>query len=163
MALELAMRYPDIATAYIAGGVCRKLSQEAVGALNAMGFLAPGSIDLQKMEESVPAFMAKAKELHSAQGKEYWRDLLLAISFLWMTPFEYTEREFAKIITPVLFLIGDRDQFNPLEQVIEMYRFTPNSELAIVPNADHSLSLDVARFTDIVLDFLFRHPPVGSQ
>ena len=163
IALELAMRYPDIASAYIAGGVCRSLSQKATSALNAIGFLAPGTVDLQKMEESVPALTAKARQLHSPQGNEYWKDLLVAISFLWLTPFEYTESDFTKITAPTLFLLGDRDQFNPLEQIVEMYRFTPSSELAIVPNSDHSLRSDVVRFTEIVLEFLLRQPSGSSQ
>jgi hypothetical protein len=39
-----------------------------------------------------------------------------------------------------------------------MYQFIPGAELAIVPNADHSLPRTRADlFSTIVLDFLLRH------
>ena len=156
IALELAMRYPGLARAYVAGGVSRTLTEDAVRDLNAVGFLGPGSIDLPRLENSFPNLIAKARQIHSPQGQDYWRDLLLSISTLWLAPWEYKDADLARISTPILFLLGDRDEFNPLEQAVEMYRLAPNSELAIVPHKDHSLRSDVERFTSIVLEFLLR-------
>ena len=110
----------------------------------------------------MPELMSKARQIHSPQGLEYWKELLVSISSLWLTPFHYKDEDLATIKAPVLFLLGDRDEFNPLEQVVEMYRLIPSSELAIVPNSDHSLRRDVPRFTDIVLEFLMRHQPTGQ-
>ena len=58
----------------------------------------------------------------------------------------------------MLILIGDRDQFIPVEDAVAMYRLIPNAELAVVPNADHSLprtKIDV--FADVVMEFLIRN------
>ena len=58
----------------------------------------------------------------------------------------------------MLILIGDRDQFIPVEDVVAMYRLIPNAELAVVPNADHSFPrTNVKMFADTVLEFLKRH------
>ena len=163
IALELAIHYPGIAAAYVAGGVYRTLTEQSISDLNKVGFRAPGSIDLPRMEQSMPELISKARQIHSPQGPEYWKELLVSISSLWLTPFDYKDEDFARINVPVLFLLGDRDEFNPLEQVVEMYRLTPNSELAVVPNADHSLRSDVRRFTDIILEFLLRHQPTAPS
>ena len=58
----------------------------------------------------------------------------------------------------MLILIGDRDQFIPVEDAFAMYRLIPNAELAVVPNADHSFPrTSVDMFTGTVLEFLKRH------
>ena len=161
IALELAIHYPGLAAAYVAGGVYRTLTEQSISELNAVGFRAPGSIDLPLIEQSMPELISRARQIHSPQGLEYWKELLASISSLWLTPFDYRDEDLSSINAPVLFLLGDRDEFNPLEQVVEMYRLTPSSELAIVPNSDHSLRSDVRRFTDIALEFLMRHRPTA--
>jgi pimeloyl-ACP methyl ester carboxylesterase len=76
---------------------------------------------------------------------------------MWLTPLNYADEDFRKISTTVLILIGDRDQFIPVEDAVAMYRLIPNSELAVVPNADHSLSLTrIDMFAAIVMEFLTR-------
>ena len=77
---------------------------------------------------------------------------------MWFTPLNYTDEDFRKISAAMLILIGDRDQLIPIEDVVAMYRLIPNAELAVVPNADHSMPrTNVDMFTDTVMDFLNRN------
>jgi pimeloyl-ACP methyl ester carboxylesterase len=58
----------------------------------------------------------------------------------------------------MLILIGDGDQFIPVEDAAAMYRLIPNAELAVAPNADHSLPrTKIDMFADIVMEFLIRN------
>jgi len=59
---------------------------------------------------------------------------------------------------PSLILIGDRDDFISVEKAVEMYRFIPQAELAMVAGIDHGLAFSrPADFIHIVLEFLLRH------
>jgi len=59
---------------------------------------------------------------------------------------------------PVLLMLGDRDQFFPVEENVEMYRMFPSAELAILPNSDHGfLFSEVDLCSQIVLAFFKRH------
>jgi pimeloyl-ACP methyl ester carboxylesterase len=64
-----------------------------------------------------PALVAKIKNL-SAEFKGFSREQLKSIK------------------APVLIALGDRDGVRP-EHVVEMYPLIPNSQLAILPKADH--------------------------
>jgi pimeloyl-ACP methyl ester carboxylesterase len=60
-------------------------------------------------------------------------------------------------MTPTLLLVGDRDEFVPVEDTLAMYRLIPEAELAVVAGASHGFFLTrPAAFTTVVLDFLMR-------
>lgn len=44
---------------------------------------------------------------------------------------------FGKILSPVLFVVGEDDTNAPLDTVINAYRMTQNADLAVIPNAPH--------------------------
>jgi pimeloyl-ACP methyl ester carboxylesterase len=152
------MRYPDLASAYIAGAMTRDFSDSYLQSLKAWGFEGPGEVNFDQIQTVTPEYVEMLQEIHSPQGSDYWKDLLTGISTMWFTPLKYTDEDFRKISTTMLFMIGDRDQFIPVEDVAAMYRLIPNAELAVVPDADHSLprtKIDV--FVDIVREFLIRN------
>lgn len=158
IALELAMRYPDLASAYIVGAVWKDFSDSYLQSIKDLGFESPGEVNFDQVQTTTPEWVEAMRELHSHQGSEYWKELLTGISTLWLTPMNYTDEDFRNISSTMLIIIGDRDQFIPVEDAVAIYRLIPNTELAIVPNADHSLSrtkIDI--FTDVVVDFLNRN------
>jgi pimeloyl-ACP methyl ester carboxylesterase len=111
-----------------------------------------------RFENAMPEFVELLRGIHSPQGAEYWKKLLTGISKMWLTPLRYTNDDFINILESTLIIIGDRDQFIPVEDAVAMYRLIPNAELAIVPNADHFLSQNkVKEFSNIALEFFGRH------
>lgn len=155
--LDLAIRYPGLASAYIVGGVSKDNPDENLQSLREIGFIGPGEVNINQFEKTEPEWAEILRVDHSTQGAEYWKELLTGISSLWMTPFNYTD-DLGRILDPTLIIHGDRDQFSPLEEVLEVYRLIPNAELAVVPNADHSLSRTrVKEFSEITLDFIMKH------
>ena len=162
IAIELGMRYPGLASAYVISGAWKEFSNGYLQALANMGFEAPGQVDIETLTEVLPEALEKWKKSHFSQGAEYWKELLHTISGLWLTPVVYKDVDFNLIDAPTLILLGDRDSTAPLEQVIEMYRLIPHAELAIVPNAGHSL-ISSERYIEIVLDFFIRQSSMHDE
>lgn len=158
VALELAMRYPGLASAYIVGAAVKDFSDVYLQALTQWGFVGPGEVDFSRIQKATPEYVELVRSLHFPQGAEYWKELLTGLSKMWFTPLNYNNDDFLKISEPLLILIGDRDDLIPVEDSAAMYRLIPNAELAVVPNADHALPrANVNMFSDTVLEFLKRH------
>ena len=86
---------------------------------------------------------------------------ILAIIFLSITIYSaYAREDFERIVSPTLVILGDRDGWVRVDEAVEMYHLIPNSELAILPNTDHTT--DLAHWTPTVLDFLLRHSPIAG-
>lgn len=159
IALELGMNYPDLLRCMVVGAAWYRFSQHYQSVLMAMGFDAPGSVNIGKIEQVMPQMVQIWREFHaSADDPDHWEKLAAQISTMWWTPLNYTPDDFHKIKPPTLILLGDRDQIIPVEEAVDMYHFIQGAELALVPQADHSLPRSRAElFTYIVLDFLLRH------
>jgi pimeloyl-ACP methyl ester carboxylesterase len=162
VALELAIRYPGLTRALVVGAAWYKFSEAYVNGLKGWGFERPGEIDFDWLQATYPHFVEMWKTQHPRDNDpDYWKSMLLQISELWLTPLNYTEAEFKQIIDPVLILIGDRDGMVPLEDAIEIYHMIANSELAVLPNADHLGMLTAPEtFIHVVLGFLIRQSKV---
>ena len=50
----------------------------------------------------------------------------------------FAREDLKSIKAPVLITLGDRDGVRP-EHAVEMFRLIPNSQLAVLPGADHFL------------------------
>ncbi len=157
--LDLAIRYPDIARSYIIGAASKDNSDIDFEALLEKGHRGPGDVNFKQIEENAPDFVEFLRNNHSSQGAEYWKELLIGVAMLWwFTPFKYGDDALIKIQAPVLFVIGDKDDLIPVETAVAMYRLLPNSELAVVPNADHYIPrTHVKELSNLVLEFLQRH------
>ena len=156
--LELAVRYPGLASAYIVGGVSKDFSDEYIQSLREIGFEGPGDFNINLFKNAFPERVELLRSIHSSQGADYWKELLTVISTLWLTPLTFTDDDFINILESVLIIIGDRDQFTPVEDAVAMYRLIPKVDLAVIPNADHSLPrTNVKEFSDITLEFIKRH------
>lgn len=158
VALELGMHYPERLKCMVVGAAWYRFSQIYQDLLGRMGFEAPGSVNIERIKQSVPQMVGGWQSWHSSvYGPDYWETLAAQISKMWWTPLNYTAEDFQKIKIPTLILIGDRDQMVPVEEAVEIYRFLPEAELAIAPNADHSLPrMRAELFSTLVLDFLLR-------
>jgi pimeloyl-ACP methyl ester carboxylesterase len=161
IALELAMRYPGLARALVIGAAWYKFSEAYVNALKEWGFERPGEYDFDWVQANFPHFVEEWKVKHHPEDSEYWKSLLLQISELWLTPLNYTEDDFKQIADPTLIIMGDRDGMIPLSDATEMHRMIANSELAVIPNADHlGVVTNPGTFIHIVLEFLIRQSKV---
>lgn len=157
IALELGMRYPDLANALVLGGTCYRFPEQYFDALKGFGFGTPGVVDFERMQTEEPEWAEYLKAEHKRpDDPDYLEKLLRQISLLWWNVQDYTVENLKKITAPTLILSGDRDEGVDVEQAVEMYRGIPNSELAVLPNASHGDLGEVSN--SIVIDFLKRHP-----
>ena len=156
-ALEIGLHYPDLAKALVMGGVLYRFSNAYLASLKALGVEGPGQVNFEHTEKVNPQLIELVRSLHP-QGPDYWKTLLTQISHEQYRPLPYSADDYKKIGVPTLLLIGDRDQFIPVEETVELYRMIPNAELAVIPQADHAVArMKAELFADIVLDFLLRH------
>jgi pimeloyl-ACP methyl ester carboxylesterase len=159
IALELGMHYPERISCMVVGAAWYRFSRTYQELLGAMGFEAPGSVNIERIKQSLPQLAGLWQLWHSSiHGPNYWETLATQISTMWWTPLNYTADDFQKIEIPTLILVGDRDQMIPVEEAVEMYRLIPEAELTVVPHSDHSLPrMRAEMFSTIVMDFLLRH------
>lgn len=157
VALELGMRYPQLVRGLAVGATWFKFSESYLATLRHMGMERPGVVDIMQTETAMSDLIAMWQSVH-ARGSDYWKTLLLQLSYMWLTPLNYTTEDFARVVTPTLIVVGDRDTFVPVEEAAEMYRLIPHAALAVVPSADHGLPFTHADlFAQLVLAFLLQH------
>ncbi len=153
-ALRVAHRHPDRVRALILGSVTHRLSDATRATLTAMGLDGPGQVNLARTQQVIPDLIALWQRTHT-QFPDHWLRLLERQSHLMLNPPLLTVEDLATIDAPTLIIWGDRDQFLPVEQAVEVYRAIPNAQLAIIPNADHFVTrTHEAQFRQIATDFL---------
>lgn len=158
IALEIGMRYPNLAKALVISSACYRFSENYIRWMKSFGIEGPGMVNTESIERHTPDLIALWRELHTPRNPNHWKSLLTQLSVLWLTPLGYTPADFGKISVPTLILSGDRDVLVPVEEAVEMLRLIPKAELAIISNALHSFpKTRVELFTNLVLDFLLRH------
>lgn len=157
-ALELGMRYPELAGALVVGAAWFRFTDAYRAWLADFGFEAPGRVNLEHIEREMPWLVEIWQAWHAPRSADYWKTLLPQISPMWMTPLDYTEADFQKIAAPTLILVGDRDEAVTLEEAVDMYRLIQNAELAIAPDSDHAFFWSKPEvFTNAVMEFCLRH------
>jgi pimeloyl-ACP methyl ester carboxylesterase len=81
--------------------------------------------------------------------------LVLGLSHAMLNPPPLTQETVQHLEAPTLLVWGDRDQFLPVEEAVTLYRWLPNAQLAIIPNADHFVTrTHQGEFGRIVTNFL---------
>jgi pimeloyl-ACP methyl ester carboxylesterase len=73
-----------------------------------------------------------------APDPKQWPTLVAKIKKMGSESKGYAREDLKSIKAPVLIMLGDRDGVRP-EHAVEMFRLIPNSQLAILPGADHFL------------------------
>jgi pimeloyl-ACP methyl ester carboxylesterase len=163
VALEIGMRYPELAQALIVCGAWFKFTEAYRTGVRALfGDEQSPEVDTERFERENPDWTARLRQIH---GPDNWKVLLNQIKPMWAMPLNYTQDDFAQVVAPTLVLLGDRDNYIPVEEAVEMYRLLPNAELAVVPGADHGsfISAKTALFQPLILNFLHRHSDLSSQ
>jgi pimeloyl-ACP methyl ester carboxylesterase len=136
--LEFGVRHPGAAGALIVGaaypdfdaGGLREAHRALLGA-DETGVADPVHIDAELGE-----FAEEIKALHPG-GDERWRALLRQTAPMWLDYQGLRPDELRAIRAPVLVLVGDRDEFIPLDLAVALYRALPAAELAICPQLSH--------------------------
>jgi len=163
IALDVGIRYPNSVKAMVVGGVTHRVSEEYFRTMRAIGAEAPGKVNIEQFEQAMPQFVELLRIVHS-QNPDHWKTLLTQISHEMLEPTLPSHDDIKKITAPTLIIWGDRDQYLPVEDALELYRLLPNAELAVLPNTDHSLSrTKVEQFANLAKDFLLRHVASAQQ
>ena len=159
IAFEIGIKYPTLAKCLLVGGALIEICDEYKNGLKMFGIDDSGRINLDHVRKTMPEFVKKMIEIHSAvDDPEYWKEFLKNLAKMYMDPSGFPKKRISEIITPTLILTGDRDQFLPVEETIKMFRLIPKAELTVVPNANHSLTLTHAEiFTMLSKDFIDRN------
>jgi pimeloyl-ACP methyl ester carboxylesterase len=156
IALDVGIRYPNSVKAMVVGGVTHRVSEEYYKSMRALGVEAPGKVNIEQFNKTMPQ-LAELLQIVHTQSPDHWKSLLSQISHEMLEPTLPSHDDLKKITAPTLIIWGDRDQFLPVEDAIELYRLIPNGELAVLPNTDHSLSRSrVEQFANLAKDFLLR-------
>ncbi|MGB3338666.1 MAG: alpha/beta hydrolase [Devosia sp.] len=154
--LEMALRHPGFARAYVFGGTISERTQSYLDSLAGWGFLAPGEVDFPALERNWGDFFKAIQRVHKGNGEpDYWRILLPQIATLWIEVPSYSLDQLGTIGEPSLVIMGDRDHMAGEHQPMRLYRALPKGELAIIPNADHGAA-ETETFWLVVLEFLKR-------
>ena len=165
IALELAMRYPQLARGVVVGAAWFKFSDSYRAMVQfLMGDEANPTVDMNALESIFGDYMPHLRMAHApVYGEEYLEDLLTHSKAMWLTPLNYTAADFEQITIPTLILVGDRDDAVPVEEAAEMYRLIPGAELCVAPNTNHMQAGSSDIVKHVVLDFLTRHNPQAEQ
>jgi pimeloyl-ACP methyl ester carboxylesterase len=157
VALEIGMRAPDLPQALVVGGAWFKFTPQYRALMQSFfGDELGQAIDTAHFAQAQPDWVAFLQQIY---GPDDWKRLIQQVKSMWVTPLNYTSDDFARVVAPTLVLLGDRDNFIPIEEAVEMYRLLPNAELAILPGIDHGdfLSAKVPLIQPLILDFLNRY------
>ena len=168
VALEIGMRYPDLPRALLVGGAHLELTEGSRRWVRSiLGDAHSPEVDFEKFEREHPDFAAMLKKDHAHQGPEGWKALLKQIKPMWNARLNYTSDDFARVVVRTLVIVGDRDEFVPVEDAVRMYRLLPDAELAVVAGSDHTdLIFSPAKIQIIqplILEFLLRHSGASNQ
>ena len=151
--LNLAMRYPDKIGGLVVGVVTHRLPDTYFASLEGLGIDGPGQMNAERAEENIPHLVALWKADHN-QSPSHWKDLAAQLSYEMYDPILPSEDDLKNIKVPTLIVWGDRDQFLPVENAVELYHLIPNAQLAVIPNADHFVTRTrIALFAGLVKEF----------
>jgi pimeloyl-ACP methyl ester carboxylesterase len=157
VSLAVALRFPEMVRGLIIGGQTYRTTDVYSATLWAMGLEGPGEINFERAQESIPDLIATWQNEHT-QSRTHWKELLTRLSFEMANPSLPSREAIKELRTPALIIWGDRDQFLPVEQAVELYRLMPNGELAVVPRADHFVSrTHVEQFAARMREFMMRN------
>lgn len=149
--IEIGLRHPTLARAFVLGGVVTKPSDAYFAALAKMGITTPGEVNLDTMRSE----FGEMFDYIVSGPHANWESFVKQIATLWLTVPTYTPEELSRIATPCLVICGDRDT-GSADDAIPLFRALPLAELAIVPQSKHGAA-SKQMFWVNVIDFLSRH------
>ena len=162
IALEIGMRHPGLAGAFVVGGAFLRFNSAYSAWLRSVfGDATSTEEDADRLLRNHPEWAAWLQKIY---GPDAWSSVMARVKPMWTTPFDYSAEALARIAAPTLVLVGDRDEILPVEEAVELIRRLPAAELAVIPDADHGafFAAKVRPFQSAMLDFLSRQDiPAG--
>lgn len=112
----------------------------------------PGSF-----RKSMPT-LAKRYDEASPDGPAHFSIVFEKTKRLWLTEPDIKKEELARITSPTLLIVGDRDATIP-EHTLELFRSIRGAQLCVIPGATHFLlSEKPAIVNKVILEFLASDP-----
>ncbi len=137
--LQLGSQYPQIARALVVGAADFQTSPETRQWVREFfGMNEQGEVDLAILDKMLGESSERFHAKHPG-GDRQWQILARQTAHLWLDYRGLTEAEYRQIDVPTLIMVGDRDDDVPVEDAVSMYRIIQNAELAVCPNANHSI------------------------
>jgi pimeloyl-ACP methyl ester carboxylesterase len=107
-----------------------------------------------------PAAVREFRAAHTALGPDNGPTVLRAWLDMGDHPHADDFPQVAEIRTiqaPILIIHGDRDEYFPAEDALQLYRFLPNAQLTVLPAIGHDIPMDRPEWVGtMALDFLSR-------
>jgi pimeloyl-ACP methyl ester carboxylesterase len=93
----------------------------------------------EKIKEKVPHFADQLNERHRSGWERVVNNTRDMLHYLGVHP-EIRSAQWKEINCPLRFHIGDRDTTAGLNETVEIYQKTENSELVVLPKTDHPIA-----------------------
>lgn len=160
------LHHPGVASAAVIGGATNRVAADdhymsgmrAFYGYDGRGEL-PSSV-LDALEANAPGFVERLRALHGGDAApNRWRELHQLAWPTWTTAMTIPLEDLATIDIPVLYVLGQHDDFFNPEDALAAAEAVPQGEIAVIPGASHGAFRErPGIFSSIVLDFLERHP-----
>jgi pimeloyl-ACP methyl ester carboxylesterase len=100
-----------------------------------IGSLEAEPLTPELMQKQVPDLVARRKAI--MPKPELWEPLIRELDQMYREPVYVKQEEVRKISIPTLILAGDRDYYNRLDGLIDIYHLLPKGQLAFIPGCGH--------------------------
>src|SRR5713101_1271591 len=161
IALQMAVRHPDLATKLILADCGAAFSEEGraafrnmAAASQAKGLSAITDVAMRRLfapefQEKHPDRMRDRREAFLRTDPEVFRAACAALAQLDLRP------ELGQVTVPVLVLVGEHDEATPPPMSRELAAGLPNARLKVIPGCAHVPQLQSSEiFLDAIGDFL---------
>ncbi len=134
-ALTFASRHPERVRSAIVAGIDTEPEPRARVAARLM--------DPDRIVRDEPAWAAVLERRHApVQGPGQWQRLLRAIAAEVPRQVPLTPADLRRIRLPVLYVVGDRDVFVPLDHAVALRRALPDAQLLVIPGCGHVVTAE---------------------
>lgn len=160
VAIQVGLRHPNLTRALIAAGTSLHMGGHEPSRDKNRAFFHTdehNQPDLDAFaEEQSKGFLPFLKSLHGQRDSQ-WQDVVRWSADMWISYEGLTVGDMARIHVPTLVLVGDQEEFIPVEDAVLFYRALPNAELAILPGSDHMRAVfEPTCVIPILVDFIER-------
>jgi pimeloyl-ACP methyl ester carboxylesterase len=100
-----------------------------------VGSLEAEPLTPELMQKQVPDLVTRRKAI--MPKPELWEPLIRELDRMYRQPIYVKQEEVRKITIPTLILAGDRDYYNRLDGLIDIFHLLPKGELAFIPGCGH--------------------------
>lgn len=159
--LQVGLRHPGLARGIVAGGTGTETGGSEQARASYRAFFHADDTNEADLDafaaEYHDSFLPYLRATHP-HGDAQWQDVVRWSAKMWITYEGISVEEASRITAPTLVVLGDRDDFFPIEDGLKLLRRLPNAEFAILPGSDHMRPIDEpTMLAPILIDFFDRH------